>query len=88
MKRSDVKILIASKKFVKHVSLKSISGIDYLVIGDTAQAVSSWQRAADQINKLEYAAETLPSEIILTREQLDSITDEQLAGLQPLTVGE
>lgn len=53
MKKSEVKTLIASKKFVQSVTLKSISGIDYLVVGDNAQAIKSWSWVADQLNNLD-----------------------------------
>ena len=75
----DVRNLINSKKFVDNVSLISIRGIDYLLIGSRAKAISTWNWAFDQVNSLEYVAEPPPSEIVLTREQLDNITDQELA---------
>jgi hypothetical protein len=70
MKKNEVKALIASKKFVQNVQLKSISGIDYLVVGDNAQAVKSWQWVADQVNTLEVIPEVFKG---------GELTDEQLA---------
>jgi hypothetical protein len=74
MKKSDIRLLIASKKFVQSVQLRSINGIDYLVIGDTAQAVKSWQWVADQINSLE----------VVKKFEGGKLTDEQLAGVETL----
>ena len=53
MKKSDIRSLLVSKKFVQSVRLQSISGIDYLIVGNNAQAIKSWSWVADQINSLE-----------------------------------
>jgi hypothetical protein len=74
MKKRDVMTLINSKRFVQSVAIRSINTIDYLVIGDHAQAVSSWQKAWDSVNSLEVVKEFKGNEL----------TDEQLAGVQPL----
>lgn len=75
----DVKRLIASKKFVQYVALVPIGGIDYLQIDGNAKAIKTWNDAYEQVNSLEYVAEPPPSEIVLTRKQLDSMTDQELA---------
>jgi hypothetical protein len=70
MKKSEVKAIIASKKFVQSVFIRPISGIDYLVIGNTAHVVSSWQRVADQLNTLDVVPEVFKG---------GQLTDEELA---------
>jgi hypothetical protein len=70
MKKSEVKALLATKKFVKNVQLKTISGIDYLVIGDNAQAIKSWPWVADQVNSLDVIPEVYKG---------GELTDDELA---------
>ena len=77
MKQGEVKRFIASNKFNQYVALKSLNGIDYLQIGPNASAIASWQAAYDTIAALVVVPEP-PAEVVLTREQLDSLTDEEL----------
>jgi len=75
----DVKKLIASKKFVDNVSLISIRGIDYLLVGSRAKAISTWNWAFDQVNTLE----TLPEvqETVIPDDAIPGgvLTDQELA---------
>ena len=75
----DVRNLINSKKFVDNVSLISIRGIDYLLVGSRAKAISTWNWAFDQVNALE----TLPevSETVIPEDAIPGgvLTDEELA---------
>ena len=75
----DVRNLINSKKFVDNVSLISIRGIDYLLVGSRAKAISTWNWAFDQVNALE----TLPEvqETIVPEDAIPGgeLTDQELA---------
>ena len=66
----DVRNLINSKKFVDNVSLISIRGIDYLLVGSRAKAISTWNWAYDQVNSLEVVPEVFKGGVL---------TDEELA---------
>jgi hypothetical protein len=70
MKKSEVKALINSKKFVQSVFIRPINGIDYLVIDGSAHAVSSWQQVADKINTLDVVPEVFKG---------GELTDQELA---------
>ena len=66
----DVRNFINSKKFVDNVSLISIQGIDYLLIGSRAKAISTWNWAFDQVNTLEVVPEVFEG---------GELTDQELA---------
>ena len=77
----DVRNLINSKKFVDNVSLISIRGIDYLLVGSRAKAISTWNWAFDQVNALE----TLPEvqETVIPEDAIPGgvLSDQELAEL-------